>query len=110
MLAVGAVLAWRDVRTVAWAAGAVGALLVIAGIVVPARLGPVERAWYALASAISKVTTPIVMGVLHFLVLTPAGLVARLFGFSPLRRPRAPASAWVRRPPDGRRSDLDRQF
>jgi uncharacterized membrane protein YkgB len=110
MLVLGALLAWRDVRAVAWAAGAVGALLVFAGLAVPTRLGPVERAWYALASAISKVTTPIVMGVLHFLILTPAGLVARLFGFSPLRRPRAPASAWVRRSPNERRGDLDRQF
>ena len=47
-------------------------------------LGPVERAWMGLAHAISKVTTPIVMGVMYLLVLTPVGLLRRRFGGNPL--------------------------
>ncbi len=110
LLVLAGVVAWRGARSVAWGLGGVGALLIAAGLVAPTRLGPVERAWYALAAAISKVTTPIIMGVLYFLVITPAGLVARLFGFSPLRRRQADGSAWVRRPAGSRRGDLERQF
>jgi hypothetical protein len=64
----------------------------------------------AFAVAISKVTTPIVMGVLYFVVITPVGLVMRLFGHNALTRSRTPASVWVRRAPSARRGDLERQF
>jgi len=110
MLVLGGVVAWRGGRTAAWTLGVVGAALLVAGVVAPTRLGPVERAWYALAVAISKVTTPIIMGVLYFGVLTPAGVVARLFGHNSLVRSRTATSAWVRRPEGARRSDLERQF
>jgi hypothetical protein len=33
--------------------------------IIPTYLGPVERAWMTLAHLISKVTTPIVMGVMY---------------------------------------------
>ena len=38
----------------------------LAALVVPTHLGPVQRAWMGLAHAISKVTTPIFMGVVFF--------------------------------------------
>jgi hypothetical protein len=108
LLVLAGIVAWRGARPVALALGAIGGLLGLAGIVAPTRLGPVERAWYAFAAAISKVTTPIIMGVLYFVVLTPAGLLMRALGYNPLVRP--PGSAWVRRPDGARRSDLERQF
>jgi len=110
MLVLGGVVAWRGARWVAWTLGVIGATLLAAGLVAPTRLGPVERAWYALAAAISKVTTPIVMGVLYFVVLTPAGLVMRALGRNPLVRSSSADTAWVRRPVGARRSDLERQF
>ena len=106
----GAVVAWRGSRSVASVVGAIGAVLVVAGLIAPTRLGPVERAWYAFAAAISKVTTPIIMGVLYFVVMTPAGFAMRLFGRNPLVRSRSATSVWVRRPAGARRSDLERQF
>ena len=110
MLVLAGVLVWRGKRPVAVVLATIGALLILAGLVAPTRLGPVERAWYALAAAISKVTTPIVMGVLYFVVITPAGLVMRALGRNPLPRPAPDASAWVSRPENARRSDLERQF
>ena len=50
----------------------------------PTYLGPVERAWMGLAHTISKVTTPIVMGVMYLVVLTPVGLLCRTLGGNPL--------------------------
>jgi DMSO reductase anchor subunit len=110
MLVLAGVLVWRGKRPVAIALATIGALLIVAGLAAPTHLGPVERAWYALAAAISKVTTPIVMGVLYFVVITPAGLLMRALGRNPLPRPAPGASAWVSRPENARRGDLERQF
>jgi saxitoxin biosynthesis operon SxtJ-like protein len=109
MLVLAALLFWRG-KAAAWVVAALGLVLVVAGLIVPTRLGPVERAWTALSHAISKVTTPIIMGVLYFVVLTPAGLVVRMLGRDPLARSRTAPSLWVRREPGARRGDLDRQF
>jgi hypothetical protein len=37
-----------------------------------------------LAHALSKVTTPIFMGIVYFVVLTPIGFIRRSFGGNPL--------------------------
>ena len=60
-------------------------------------MDPVYRGWMGLAAAISKVTTPVVMGVLYFLVLTPIGLLLRAFGHRPLAPSRGVSSAWIPR-------------
>jgi len=108
-LALAAILYWRERETASTIAGSLGALLAAGGLIVPTRLGPVQSAWMKLAHAISKVTTPIFMGIIFFIVITPAGLVARAFGWRPLVRP-AGGSAWVPRIVDGRHSNLERQF
>jgi hypothetical protein len=107
-VALAALVRWRGAGTMAIVLAGIGGSLLLAGLLVPVYLGPVERAWMGLAHAISRVTTPIVMGVLYFAVLTPAGVLARALGHRPLVR-QGP-SAWVERPPESRRSDLDRQF
>jgi len=109
-LVLAGIVLWRGRQTVSWGLGGIGALLILAGLVAPTRLGPVERAWYGLAAAISKVTTPIIMGILYFVILTPAGILMRLFGRNSLVRASASESAWVRRPEGARRGDLERQF
>jgi hypothetical protein len=84
---------------------------VVFGIMLPGTLVPVRRAWMGMAVKISKVTTPIFMGVVYFGVLTPAGVTRRMFGRGPMRpRPKG-SSRWVvrdsqRRPPE----DMQHQF
>jgi hypothetical protein len=109
-LVLSAVVMWRGKPTVASVLGGLGGLLLVAGVVAPTALGPVERAWFGLAHAISKVTTPIVMGILYFVILTPAGLLMRTFGRNSLEHGSGTGSAWVRRPENARRGDLERQF
>ena len=74
----------------------VGASLALAGLAVPTRLGGIERAWMAVEHAISKVSTPIFMGVVYFLMLTPTGLAMRLLGRNRLVNARGGSSAWIR--------------
>ena len=99
---------WGFRRGLATFFAALGGLLLLAGLAVPSALGPVERGWMSLAHAMSKVTTPIVMGVVYFVVLTPTSLIMRLFGKNPLSHVSAGKSAWIARPVG--KSDLRRQF
>jgi drug/metabolite transporter (DMT)-like permease len=106
-----ALLLWRRTHvTAATVAGAVGAALFLGGLAVPGQLGPVYRAWMGLAKAISKVTTPIVMSIIFFLVFTPAGFLVRLFGHRPLTHPRGAGTYWHSRPEGSRRGAMDHQF
>lgn len=108
-LVIMGVTTWRGHEIVAWVTGSLGAALVLAGLTIPTHLGPVQRAWMRLAHAISKVTTPIVMGIMYFVVITPAGLLMRAFGKNPLRHPLDGAGFWVARTPEDR-TDMRRQF
>ncbi|MGZ8411545.1 MAG: SxtJ family membrane protein [Gemmatirosa sp.] len=109
-LALAGVAAWRGRMAPAVVLGGVGFALWLAGALAPARLAGVHRAWMRMALAISAVTTPVLMGVVYFGVLTPMALVARLAGRRAMGVPRDATTAWVDRPPDARRSDLRRQF
>jgi hypothetical protein len=90
--------------------GSVGSALILSGLIVPTYLGPIERAWMALAHAISKVTTPIVMSVLYFLVLTPVGLIRRAAAGNSLVHQAAGSGFWRQRQAGSRRSSMERQF
>lgn len=106
----GALLVWRG-RTASGAVVAgMGGTLVIAGLAIPERLGPVERGWMRFARALSRVTTPILMTVVFVLVITPIGLVMRMAGHRPLVRRPGPDSFWAARESAAKRSDLERQF
>lgn len=107
--ALGALSAWRGhiwPPRVLWILG--GALL-LAGIAVPGHLTGVYRAWMRLGNAIAKVTAPIIAGAMYFLILTPAGLLMRLFGRNPLRAPERDGGFWTPASSDGR-SNLETQF
>jgi hypothetical protein len=110
-LVLTAIAWWRGHTLTPPVLGTLGGLFVAGGLLVPTYMGPVERAWMRLAHAISKVTTPIFMGVVYFLVLTPIGLLMRLVGRHPLRHVEHEHSYWKPRPAGARQSaDLRRQF
>lgn len=105
---------WRGRPTVSLVLGGIAALLLLGGVLVPARLGPVEHGWMAFARALSRVTTPIFMGIVYFVVLTPTGVVRRAFGRNSLVRNSGAPSFWVMRDPPAdqsvRRRRMERQF
>ena len=93
-LAIAVVFWWRGHELPMWIVAGVGGLLVLGGLLVPGRLGPVYNAWMGLALLISKVTTPIFMGIVYFLVLGPLGLARRLFGWNAMRHKPENESYW----------------
>jgi hypothetical protein len=107
-LVLAAVAFWRQ-RVVLWNALAlVGALLWVAGLAIPGKLGPLQAAWMAMAHAISRVTMPIFLGIVYFGIITPIGLVMRMIGRNPIRHEPQQGSYWF--PRTEHRSDLNRQF
>ena len=109
-LALGGLLWWRGRVTAAVVLAALGGALVLAGLLLPTRLGPVERAWMRLAFALSKVTTPILMGIVYGLVITPVAVLRRALGHNSLRQRASAPSYWATRDRAERQSDLHRQF
>jgi hypothetical protein len=54
-------------------------------LMAPDSLAPVYRQWMKLGLLLSRITTPLILGVVYFLVILPAGLVMRL-GRDPMMR------------------------
>ena len=96
-LVIAGLSAWRDHTNLAAGAGLIGAALVAGGLVIPTHLGPVERAWMALAKVLSRVTTPVVMGVMYLAVLTTVGLLRRSLARNPLVHKEHEGSFWQSR-------------
>jgi Saxitoxin biosynthesis operon protein SxtJ len=82
----------------------VGSALVILGFFFPKALVLPNRWWMALAKWLSLITTPIILGIIFFLVVMPIGMIKRLFGWDPLRR-RAPSAASYWGPYNARQRD-----
>ena len=88
----------------------VASLLVLAALIVPAHLGPVERAGLMFAHLLSLVTTPLVMAALYFGAMTPLGLLRPSLA-SPIEQQANVGSYWKTRSEGQRRSSiLHRQF
>src|SRR5262245_60726653 len=75
----------------------------ISALVAPALLGPVHRLMQRFARLMHGIVSPVVLGLLFFLGITPFGVVMRLFGHDPLRRRFEPDadSYWIKRPSGG---------
>ena len=107
----GTLFWWRGHTLAASGLSALGAALIVGGIVHPTGLVPVYRAWMGVALVISRFTTPILLGAVYFLAITPIGLARRLAGRNPMRARATGDSFWVDRAPAARpRTDMERQF
>jgi hypothetical protein len=108
-LCLGGISYWRGHEVAPIVLWSLGGALVLAGLLIPAHLGPVYRGWMKFAIVLSKITTPIVMGVIYYALFTPMGFLRRRLGRNAMVR--SPGeSFWITREPQTRRSDLSRQF
>jgi hypothetical protein len=95
-----------------WALGIAVAFLVV-GLLSPGVLKPLNSLWMQLGRLLGRVTTPIVTGLLFYLVFTPAGFLTRLLGKDPLRLnfdAQEPSYWQERRPPGPPPEDMANQF
>ena len=56
------------------------AVFLISGLVLPVLLKPVQKIWMSLAIVIGWFMTRVILTALFYLVVTPIGILARLFG------------------------------
>jgi hypothetical protein len=99
---------WRGSPRALLVFGVIAEAFVLGGLLVPGKLGPVYRLWMGFAHALSRITTPVFMAVVYFLVITPIAVIRRAVGGNPLRT-HGGATGWVDRQQDPR-GDLTRQF
>lgn len=110
-LLLGAVTWYRGHWTITVALGCIGVALVLAGLLVPTRMGPVERAWMRMAHAISRVTVPVTMALIYFVVITPVGLLRKAIGGDPLHHVEHEGTFWKSRLARARgATGMERQF
>jgi len=81
----------------------VGAIFLLLGLAIPAVLAPLSRVWMKFGQFLHKIVSPIVLGIMFFLVVTPIGVLMRLLGKDPLRLKldREARSYWITREPPG---------
>jgi len=82
----GLLLPWlKDAALPRWP-WAVAVPLAIAALIAPRALRGVYAVWMRIGRVLGAVNTRIILGILFFLVITPVGIVMRLFGRDPLAR------------------------
>jgi hypothetical protein len=108
-LVFGAIAHWRHPDGLIWKVlVSAGALLLVAGLLIPAQLQAVYRGWMKFALLLSKVTTPIFMGIVYFGLFLVTGLIRRAMGKNAMETREVNGSYWSAR--DVRRANLERQF
>jgi hypothetical protein len=87
------------------------ALLIIT-LTRPAALAPLNKVWFKIGMLLGMVVSPIVVGLLFSLLITPVAVLTRLFGRDALRRKaKTDGSYWIDRLPPGPATDsFNNQF
>ena len=85
-----------------WSLG-VGVAFLLVAVVAPAVLAPLNRLWLRFGLLLHRIVSPLVLGIMFFVVITPMALVMRALGkdLLRLRFDRAAASYWIDRTPPG---------
>ena len=92
---------------------ALAAGFAVLALALPDVLGPLNKVWTRLGLLLHRITSPIVLGLMFFCVVTPIGFVMRLRGRDPLRLSMNPDAStyWIDRIPPGPKPDtLPNQF
>ena len=97
---IAAIIVWRSgwaLTPVAQWLGGPGAVLIVLGLVAPPLLRPLYRVWMGLALVLGFVMTRVLLTLVYYLLLTPIGLLLRLFGKDPMHRHPDPeaSSYWI---------------
>ena len=97
--------AWRPSEALA----VLAAVTALVAVVRPGWLAPFNRFWFQIGLWMSKITNPLVMGLLFFVIITPLAIVARWSGRDALAvRRKNRTSYWVDR--ESAASDASESF
>ena len=90
----------------------IGSILFVLGIAIPVVLKPFYWAWMILASILGWIMTRVILSLLFYAVITPIGLLSRLFGnqFVELKWDKSKDSYWNYKTIQPKNEDYERQF
>jgi Saxitoxin biosynthesis operon protein SxtJ len=91
---IAALLWWRGRVGRAEVLGAIGGVLLIAGLVYPPVLTYPSAAWWRFSRVLGHFNARVLLTIFFAVVLTPVGLVWRLIGKDPLGRRRDRFEGW----------------
>jgi Saxitoxin biosynthesis operon protein SxtJ len=95
-----------------WWAVAVSAAFAVMAFVRPSWLRPLNVLWFRFGLLLNRIVSPVVMGILFFLVVTPIGVLRRIRNPDPLRQQfdTGSASYWLKVDQSQPKSSMRRQF
>ena len=84
-------------------------IFLILGLINSQILTPLNILWFKFGMLLGRFVSPIVMGLVFFLVVTPTGLIMRLFNKDLLKlRKNKNSSYWIKKPET--KSEMKNQF
>ena len=83
--AIGGYFFFKGLQASALAVLAASIAFLVAALTRPTLLAPLNKAWMGLGFLLGLVISPIVLGVIFFLIFTPVGVVMRMVGRDELR-------------------------
>jgi|TARA_B110000259_G_C13898564_1_gene355923 hypothetical protein len=84
-------------------------VFLILGLVKSKILSPLNRLWFKFGLLLGKIFSPLIMGTIFFVVVTPIGLLMRLFNKDLLNlKLNKKKSYWIKK--DGQESKMKNQF
>jgi len=89
--------------TLRWWSLIVSALVALVTVAAPSLLTVPNRLWLRFGLLLHRIVSPVVLGIMFYLVVMPMGLLMRAFGkdFLRLRRDDFAESYWIKRDPPG---------
>jgi hypothetical protein len=91
----------------------IGIILLAGGVALPTIFKPIYWSWMAFAAILGWVMTRVILSAVFFLVLTPIGVISRMFGkqFLELSRDDSQDTYWVYRSADKNKlKSYEKQF
>ena len=79
LLVIAGLLLWKD-KELFQIFLIIGAILCLLGLAMPFSLKPVYWMWMIITYFISWIMTPVILSFVFYLIITPIGLIGRLFG------------------------------
>lgn len=97
---------WKEWNLVAGIAVVVAVSFAFATLIAPKTLTSLNRLWFSIGLLLGKIVSPVVLGIIFFLLISPISIVLRLFGRDELKlKQRNLDSYWVVRTPSGPSAD-----
>ena len=84
-------------------------IFLVLGLINSRVLTPLNKLWFKFGIFLGKIVSPLVMGIIFFLVVTPIGLIMRLIGKDLLNlKYNSNKSYWIEK--NGPKSEMKNQF